>query len=135
MRTLTLALLLVAASVERPAAHHSTAMFDMAHPITLTGTVKAFDWANPHSYIRVDVTDATGVVERWDVETHAISLLSRKGWARTSLAPGDVITVTGGQLRDGKKMMRLLRGTKAADGWKFYGDDFSTEKKPGGEAR
>lgn len=137
MRTIVYTLLLAAAAVAAPRAHHSTAMFDMANPITLTGTVAAFDWANPHSYIRLDVKDATGAVVRWDIETHAISLLSRKGWTRTSFAPGDVVTVTGGQLRDGKKTMRLLRGTKEKDGWKFYGDDFSTEKAekkaPGGQ--
>lgn len=136
MRTLTAALVFTAASIVLPQAHHSTAMFDMANPITLTGTVAAFDWANPHSYIRLDVKDESGAVVRWDIETHAISLLSRKGWTRTSFAAGDVVTVTGGKMRDGKKTMRLLRGTKASDGWKFYGDDFSTEqagkKAPGG---
>jgi Family of unknown function (DUF6152) len=135
MRRLLLTLLLVGVGASSALAHHSTSMFDMAHPITLTGTVAVFDWANPHSYIRIDVKDAAGTIERWDVETHAISLLSRKGWTRTSLVPGDVITVTGGPLRDGKKTIRLLRGTKAADGWKFYGDDFTTEKpaKPGAQ--
>ncbi len=128
MRTLILALLLVGAGAASMQAHHSTGMFDMAHPVTLTGTVAAFDWVNPHCYIRLDVKDASGTVERWDVETHAISLLSRKGWTRASFKAGDVITVTGGQLKDGQKTMRLLRGTKAADGWKFYGDDFSTDK-------
>ena len=125
MRTLAVALAAVALIAAPARAHHSTAMFDMAHPVTLTGTVVAFDWANPHSYIRLDVKGENGTVDRWDVETHAISLLSRKGWTRQSFAAGDVITVTGGPLRDGKKTMRLLRGTKA-DGWKFYGDDFST---------
>ena len=113
------------------AAHHSTAMFDMAHPTTLTGTVAVFDWANPHSYIRIDVKNDAGEIERWDVETHAISLLSRKGWTRTSFKAGDTVTVTGGRLRDGGKVMRLLRGTRASDNWQFYGDDFSTAK-PGG---
>lgn len=130
MRTLAFALLLAAGATATSLAHHSTAMFDMAHPVTVTGTVVAFDWANPHSYIHIDVKDAGGAVERWDVETHSISLLSRKGWTRTSFAAGDVITVTGGPMRDGKKTMRLLRGTKA-DGWKFYGDDFSTAKEGG----
>lgn len=140
MRSLPLVLLLLCASTAASWAHHATAMFNMANPITLTGTVAAFDWANPHCYLRLDVTDAAGAVVRWDVETHAISFLARKGWTRTSFAPGDVVTVTGGQLHDGKKTMRLLRGTKAADGWKFYGDDFTSEqadksqkKTPGGE--
>lgn len=144
MRRLLLASLVAVASSASLLAHHSTAMFDMAHPVTLTGTVVTFDWANPHSYIHIDVKptpgrttgvagapdDASGAVERWEVETHSISLLSRKGWTRTSFAAGDVITVTGGQMRDGKKTMRLLRGTKA-NGWKFYGDDFSTPKDGG----
>lgn len=132
MRTLPGALLLTLACVASLSAHHSTAMFDMAHPITLTGTVAVFDWANPHSYIRIDVKTEAGAVERWDVETHAISLLSRKGWTRTSFKAGDVVTVTGGRLRDGGRTMRLLRGTRASDNWQFFGDDFSTTAKPGG---
>ena len=130
MRTLAFVVMLVAGATATSLAHHSTAMFDMAHPVTVTGTVVTFDWANPHSYIHIDVKDASGAIERWDVETHSISLLSRKGWTRTSFAAGEVITVTGGPMRDGKKTMRLLRGTKA-DGWKFYGDDFSTSKEGG----
>jgi len=132
MRTLAGAVLLAITCVASLPAHHSTAMFDMAHPITLTGTVAVFDWANPHSYIRIDVKTEAGAVERWDVETHAISLLTRKGWTRTSFKAGDVVTVTGGRLRDGGKTMRLLRGTRASDNWQFYGDDFSTTAKPGG---
>jgi hypothetical protein len=130
MKTSIAALLAVACSVV-VSAHHSTSMFDMAHPTTVTGTVVTFEWVNPHSYIHLDVTDANGAVERWDVETHSISLLARKGWTRASFKAGDVVTVTGGALKDGKKMMRLLRGVKA-DGWKFYGDDFSTPPGKGG---
>jgi hypothetical protein len=112
-------------------AHHSTAMFDMRNPITLNGSVTAYHWVNPHCFIKLDVTTSDGKVEQWDVETHSISLLSRKGWTKTSFKAGDKITVTGGQMKNGTKMIRLLRGTKA-DGWKFYGDDFSGYK-PGGE--
>lgn len=132
MRTLAGALLLAVVSVASLPAHHSTAMFDMAHPITLTGTVAVFAWANPHSYLRIDVKNDAGEIERWEVETHAISLLSRKGWTRNSFKAGDVVTVTGGRLRDGGKTMRLLRGTRAADNWQFFGDDFSITAKPGG---
>jgi hypothetical protein len=110
-------------------AHHSTAMFDMKNPITLTATVKSFEWANPHCVIRVQVKTGDGALEDWDVETHAISLLARKGWTRNSLKPGETITVTGGRKRDGARMMRLLRGVAASDGWKFFGDEFG-ESKP-----
>ena len=129
MRSIILSLFLLASGT-LVAAHHSTSMFDMAHPATLTGTVVSFEWVNPHSYIHLDVKGNSGALDRWDVETHSISLLARKGWTRASFKPGDVITVTGGQLKDGKKMMRLLRGVKA-DGWKFFGDDFSPQPGKG----
>ena len=60
-------------------AHHSTSMFDMAHPVTLTGTVVSFEWVNPHSYIHLDVKGDGGALDRWDVETHSISLLAAQG--------------------------------------------------------
>ena len=112
-------------------AHHSTAMFDMRNPITLTGTIKSFDWANPHCFFHLEISSADGTMELWDVETHSISLLARKGWTRTSFKPGETITVTGGRMRNGAKMIRLLRGTAASDGWKFFGDDFGDSKPRG----
>jgi hypothetical protein len=53
----------------RPArAHHSTAMYDMANPVTVKGTVKKFEWTNPHAFIFIETKDAKGVLVEWEIE-------------------------------------------------------------------
>ena len=74
-------------------AHHGTAGYDMAKTITLTGTVAEFDWSNPHCVIYVDVKADSGAVKHWALELAAPSLMSRGGWSKSSLKPGDPITV------------------------------------------
>ena len=105
-------------------AHHSTAMFDMDKPTTIKGTVKTFEWANPHVYLHLDVVNAEGKLEEWIVEIHSPAIMLRRGYTKDYFKPGETITVTGGAIKDGTHMMRLLRGNKP-DGTKFYGDDFS----------
>src|SRR5262245_22301999 len=115
-------------------AHHSTAMFDSKNPVTLTGTVKAFEWTNPHSHlvlIAKEVRNKKGERENsqdeeWRVELHSTAILLRRGWTKTFFTPGDTITVNGGRMLDGSKLMRLDDGVKS-DGSKFYGDDFRPE--------
>jgi hypothetical protein len=115
-------------------AHHSTAMFDNQNPATLTGTVKEYLWRNPHSMLVLDVqrvANQKGEVESalagvWHVELHSTGILLRRGWTKDFFKPGDTVTVTGGRMMDGSRMIRLDRGTKS-DGTKFYGDDFSPE--------
>ena len=114
--------------------HHSTAMFDRNNPVTLIGTVKAFEWTNPHSHLVLvanEVRNRKGErensqQEEWRVELHSTAILLRRGWTKTFFKPGDTITVNGGRMLDGSKMMRLDDGVKA-DGSKFYGDDFRPE--------
>ena len=73
-------------------AHHSYAMFDMQKTVTLDGTVKDFQWTNPHSWIQLVVTDpASGKEVEWSIELAAPTLISRQGWTRTSLKPGDKV--------------------------------------------
>jgi len=115
-------------------AHHSTAMFDRNNPVTLSGTVKAFEWTNPHSHLVLvakEVKNRKGErensqEEEWRVELHSTAILLRRGWTKTFFKPGDTITVNGGRMQDGSKMMRLDDGVKS-DGTKFYGDDFRPE--------
>ena len=74
-------------------AHHGTAGYDMAKTITLTGTVAEFDWSNPHCVIYVDVKGDNGELKHWTLELAPPSLMSRGGWTKSSLKPGDQITV------------------------------------------
>jgi hypothetical protein len=109
--------------------HHSTSMFNMGKPTTLEGTVKNFEWANPHVYLHLDVSNAEGKSEEWVVEIHSPAIMLRRGYTKDYFKPGDKITVVGGQMKDGTHMMRLLRGNKP-DGTKFYGDDFAPGTTP-----
>lgn len=82
-------------------AHHSSAMFDPTKTVTLSGTVREFQWVNPHCYIQLVVKNPKGVDVEWSLEMTAPIHLQRLGWKRTSLKPGDRITVTIRPLRDG----------------------------------
>lgn len=75
-------------------AHHGNSAYDTTHPMTITGTVTEFVWANPHCQIYLDVTDDKGNVVHWSVETNSPGILLRDGWTRTSLKPGDQVTIT-----------------------------------------
>ena len=86
-------------------AHHSTAMYDMANPVTVKGTVKRFEWTNPHAFIFLDVKDdKTGSVE-WEIELMSLNHLRSYGWMRTTVKEGDVISCTGGAAKSGALSM------------------------------
>ena len=85
-------------------AHHSFAMFDRDKEVTLTGTVREFQWTNPHAFIEVDVpADKGSSAEKWSVEMNSPNNLTRQGWKSSMLKPGDKVSVTINPLRDGKK--------------------------------
>ncbi len=84
-------------------AHHSTAMFDMQHTVKLTGTVTQFDWTNPHTFIWMEVVGANGTTENYSVEGMSPNYLSRNGWTRHTLKPGDKISMEIHPLKDGRK--------------------------------
>ena len=83
-------------------AHHSFAMFDAEKTITLTGTVKEFQWANPHALIWLVVQDAgKPAAVTWAIELTSPGNLRRGGWNKESLKPGDKVEVTANPLKDG----------------------------------
>ena len=86
-------------------AHHSTAMYDMANPVTITGSVKRFEWTNPHAFIFLDVTDDKGQTVEWEVEMMSLNHLRSYGWMRTTVKAGDRISCTGGRARSGAPSM------------------------------
>jgi hypothetical protein len=82
-------------------AHHSFAMFDLSNQIELEGTVQEFKYVNPHSFILLQVKDRDGGSTVWNLEGGSPSLLVREGWTRTTLKPGDEVTLTVAPLRSG----------------------------------
>lgn len=76
-------------------AHHGApALYDVLHPITIKGIVTEFVWSSPHCQIYLDVKDEQGQVVHWSIESNAPGQMTRAGWTRRTLKPGDEITVT-----------------------------------------
>ena len=96
-------------------AHHSTAMYNMANPTTVTGTVKRFDWTNPHAYIYLEVKDESGNTTEWTIEMMSLNHLKSYGWSRSTVQPGDMVTCTGGAAKSGLPAM-LTSLVKLANG-------------------
>ena len=90
-----------AAAFALPAeAHHSTAMFEWGTSTEMNDvTVERLVWTNPHTFLYV--RDAAG--NRWAFEGMSPNHLSRAGWSKRSLAPGEKVDLTYYKLRDGRK--------------------------------
>ena len=111
------------AGADRMIAHHSfSATYDSSQKVELQGVVKEFVWRNPHSFLRIDVTDKDGVTKTWALEWGSITQLSQSQMTRTSLRPGDVIIVGGEPARDQSSLRLLLQSIKRpSDGWTWQG--------------
>ena len=96
-------------------AHHSPAMFDGARQLTLTGTVREFQWTNPHSYIQLVVKSDDGSEQEWSLEMGANVYLYNRGWRPSTVKAGDTLTVTVIPLRNGGPG-GLLMEAKTAEG-------------------
>ncbi len=92
-------------------AHHGGAQYDAAHAVTVSGTVTEFRFTNPHVQIHFDAKDENGNVEKWIAETASPQRLFGFGWNAKTLKVGDKITVTGAQLKDGQKIMSIIKLT------------------------
>jgi hypothetical protein len=91
-----------AVAVAMPAAaHHSFAMFDQKKIVTLSGTVREFQWTNPHAFLEIDVPEG-GKTTRWSLELNSPNNLKRQGWSRSAVKAGDKVTVRMNPLRDGQ---------------------------------
>ena len=102
LRNVSAAALLLAAAVAPALAHHSDAMFAREKEVVLNGTVKEFQYTNPHSWIQLVVAGQAGAQPvEWSIETGAPIVLLRAGIKPTALKPGDRITLRAHPLKDG----------------------------------
>jgi hypothetical protein len=97
------------------AAHHSFAMFDAEKTTTLEGSIKEFQWTNPHAWIMLTVNNPQGQAEQWAIELNGPSGLVRDGWKPKTLTPGMPVTLTIHPLRDGTNGGQFL-SVKLPDG-------------------
>jgi hypothetical protein len=106
-------------------AHHSAVMFDEQKAITVEGTVKEFQYTNPHSWLLVDVTDKDGKVTTWGFEAEGPNTLLRNGVRPGDLKFGTKITITGHPMKDGRPGALWMKAVRD-DGKEFW---------PGGRPR
>ena len=113
------ALMLVLAAAAPIEAHHSVSgQFDVAKPMTLTGTISKVDWINPHIYVHLDVKDGKGAVTTWALATLPTAMMRRSKISRAALTgkPGEMVTIRAVPARDGTKNLGWINKITYADG-------------------
>ena len=100
-RSSLVAVAALALSASAAYAHHSFAMFDNTKEQTLEGTIKDFQWTNPHIWIQVNVAGPDGKMTEWSIEGGSPNLVGRQGWKRNSFKSGDKVSITIHPLRNG----------------------------------
>lgn len=101
MRYLFLTIFALAATLPAHAHHSFAAEYDSKTMITVTGKISKVEWTNPHAYVHVDVTDATGKVTTWSLEGYPPNTLKRTGFPREVLKLGINVTITAYKAKDG----------------------------------
>jgi hypothetical protein len=101
--------------------HHSaSAEFDATKRITITGAVTKLDWLNPHTIFYMDVAGDGGATANWSWELPSPNQLMRAGWMRTSLPPGEAVTVEGIHARDGSNHGMATSVTLTSSGKRLF---------------
>jgi len=90
-------------------AHHGASEYDMTKIVTLHGTVTELQFVNPHTLLAFTVKDDSGKVAEWQGELPSPNLLARRGWSRSTLKPGDQVTVIGAPAKNGEKGMQVKK--------------------------
>ena len=111
--SLALAAVLLALPAGSAQSHQSFAMFDTQQQVTLSGTVREFQWTNPHSWLQLEVAGEERAVES-SIELGSPNTMSRRGWRRTTFKTGDRVSVTMNPMRDGSPGGALISAVDAA---------------------
>jgi len=90
-------------------AHHGGSEYDMTKIVTLHATVTELQFVNPHTLVTFTVKDDSGKVSEWEGELPSPNLLTRRGWSRNTLKPGDQVTIIGAPAKNGEKGMQIKK--------------------------
>jgi hypothetical protein len=113
----TLGIALITGSAPALAHHSFAAEYDANRKVELAGIVTKVEWMNPHARFYLDVKDPSGKVVNWELELRSPNVLRVEGWNRSSMKPGDRVTVEGYLARDGSRLASA-RDVRFADGRK-----------------
>lgn len=101
-------------------AHHGTANYDTNKTISVKGTITDFQFVNPHVIIVLDAKDETGKMKTWQGELTSPNRLTRLGWSKSVIKPGDTLTIAGYPTKSGSPEIWIQKVTLA------NGDDLAT---------
>ena len=107
--------LLIGAAASAFAHHSFAAEFDATKPVNLKGAITKVEWLNPHVWLYLDVKDESGAVTHWQCEGGATNGLTRQGWSKSTLKPGDEISIEGFRAKDATNTCNS-RSVKLPDG-------------------
>ena len=96
-------------------AHHGAASYNTDKSISVKGAVTDFQFNNPHVLIFMTVKDDSGKTTNWQGELTSPNHLSRAGWKKDTIKPGDVITISGYSSKSGAPEIWIQK-VIAADG-------------------
>jgi len=89
-------------------AHHGNSSFDTEKKLTMKATVTEWFWANPHCFLKFDVTEKENVVH-WVAETSNPADMTNLGWSKQDFKPGDHVTVTLQPVKNGQPIGRVIQ--------------------------
>ena len=104
--------------VGQASAHHNmTAVFDFNDRVTVTGTLTAIDWRNPHTYFTVEAKGSSGATETWQIEGPSPSFFRIRDVGKPDFedSVGKTVTVEISRARD-KSRSGLIRTFTLANG-------------------
>jgi len=113
IRFVTCLLMLLLATPLLVQAHHSAVMFDSTKEVTFEGTVKEFQYTNPHSWLLVDVTNKDGSVTTWGFEAEGPSTLMQRQIRPSDFPFGTKLTITGNPMKDGRPAAIWIKAVRA----------------------
>ena len=119
-RTLAAIVIGVALCTPVSRAHHSIAgVYDNSRQLTLDGTVRQFDFINPHPFITLEVVSAQGKPEQWTLEMDNRRELAELGFRADTLKPGDRLVITGSAARREPRALYVRRLERPSDGFRY----------------
>lgn len=114
LKSLAIATVLAGGMCSAAHAHHSGAMFDRSREVVLTGTVKSWQWSNPHTWLVLLTKPDQGVPVEWNLEGQSPGVFRGKGWSRDMINVGDKVTVRISPMKDGTNGGSIVSVTTAS---------------------
>ena len=96
-------------------AHHGSASYELDKTVVLKGTVTRWLYASPHMLLMVDVKGDNGEVSHWVLESQSPTVMYPSGYRKDSFKPGDEVTVTAAQAKNGKPVGRIVEAYEGKD--------------------